>query len=215
MSDLYGIIGLGRFGRSLAYRLVELNKNVICIDNDEDKVKEVSEFIDNVYQANCLDEKALKEVGISDVDIAVVSIGEDIETSVMSVAILHSLGIDNIYAKAVTPLHGRILAKVGAKRVIFPEKEMGVSLANTLAGMDIIQTLTKGKSYVVAKIEAPKGFHNKTILEIDVRNQYGLNIIGIERGNELNINPHAKETIHKNDELLVVGKREDIERIIK
>lgn len=213
MSKLYGIIGLGRFGRSVAERLIELNKKVICIDKNESIIKDMSELVENIYQADCLDEKALKEIGIAEADTVVVSIGEDIETSVMAVAILHSLGIENIYAKAVTVLHGRILAKVGAKKVIFPEKEMGINLANSLADINIIQTLAAGKSYVFAKIKTPKIFFDKTIKELDVRGRYKLNIIGIERKGNLNINPLPNEKLMENDMLMVVGKRNDVERI--
>ena len=215
MSKLFGIAGLGRFGRSVAERLTELNKDVICVDKNENTVKELSETIENVYQADCLDEKAMKEIGIAEADTVVVSIGENIEASVMAVAILHTLGVENIYAKAITPLHGRILAKVGAKRVIFPEKEMGSNLANILSGIDIIQTLASGKSYVFAKIKAPNVFLDKSIKELDVRNKYGLNIIGIERKDDLNINPHPNEIITRDDTLMVVGKRKDLERVAK
>ncbi len=215
MKKLFGIIGLGRFGSSVANRLVELEKDVVCIDKDEETVKQMAENIKNVYQADCLDEKALKEIGITEADVVVVSIGEDIETSIMTTAILHSLGIENIYAKANNVLHGRILAKVGAKRIIFPEKEMGINLANTLADIDIIQTLFKGKSYILAKIKAPKQFFDKSLLELDARNRYGINIIGIEKKDDVNINPNPKEVILKDDNLIVVGKKCDIERIAK
>jgi trk system potassium uptake protein TrkA len=213
MKELYGVIGLGRFGSSVALRLLELGRDVICIDKDENRVKELSETIENIYQADSLDERALKEIGITDCNVVVVSIGEDIETSVMLVAILHSLGVENIYAKAVSALHGRILAKVGAKKVIFPEKDMGVNLANSLAGVDIIQTLSKGRSYVLAKIKAPKMFFGKSLLELDIRRKYGLNIIGIERGDDFNVNPLPDETILDGDLLMVVGKKSDIERV--
>ncbi len=215
MSKLYGIVGLGRFGRSVARRLVELEKDVICVDKDENIIKEMSEEIENIYQADCLDEKALKEIGIAEADTVVVSIGENVEASVMAVAILHSLGVKDIYAKAVTPLHGRILAKVGANKVIFPEKEMGINLGNILAGIDIMQTLATGKSYVFAKIKAPKVFIDKSIKELDVRNRYGLNIIGIETKDDLNINPFPDEIIKAEDILMVVGKREDVEKVLK
>ncbi len=215
MSELYGIIGLGRFGRSVAMRLIELGKDVICVDKDEALVKEVAEDIDNVYQVDCLDEKALKEIGMAEVDTAVVSIGENIEASIMTVAILHGMGIENIYAKAVNPLHGRVLARVGAKKVIFPEKEMGINLANSLAGIDVIQTLTVGKSYVFAKIKAPKKFFNKSIRELDIRNRFSVNVIGIERDGELDLNPMPTETIVDGDILMVIGKREDVERLSK
>ncbi len=215
MSKLYGIVGLGRFGRSVAQRLIELNKDVICIDKNENIVKDMAEEIENIYQADCLDEKALKEIGMAEADTVVVSIGENIEASVMAVAILHSLGIKNIYAKAITPLHGRILAKVGANKVIFPEKEMGINLGNSLAGIDIIQTLAAGKSYVFAKIKAPSVFFDKSIKELDVRNRYALNIIGIERKDDLNINPMPDEIIRENDTLMVVGRREDVEKVSK
>ncbi len=215
MKQLFGIIGLGRFGRSVAQRLIQLNKEVICIDKNEDIIRDLSEDITNIYQADCLDEKAMQEIGMSEVNVAVVSIGEDIETSIMAVAILHNLGVMNIYAKAVNVLHGRILAKVGAKRVIFPEKEMGENLANTLAGVDIIDYLGVNNSYIFAKIKPPKQFIGKTIKNLDIRNIYGINIIGIEKNRQLNINPNPNEVLEENDTLMAIGSKDDINKLIK
>ncbi|WP_035586864.1 potassium channel family protein [Hippea jasoniae] len=213
MSKLYCVIGLGRFGFSVAQRLIELKKDVICIDKDEEKVKEVSEVAPVVYQLDCTDEKALKQVGISNVDVAVVSVGNDIEVSILTVAILHSFGIKEIYAKATNPLHGRVLAKVGATRVIFPEKEKGIDLANHLAGVDIIEAIDSTGKYVFAKMKAPSIFVGKSIIELDVRKRFGLNIIGIQRNSRFDINPSPNEVISENDTLLVVGKKEDVEKV--
>ncbi len=215
MKELFAILGLGRFGRSVAERLVELGRDVIGIDNNEETVKELAEVLPSVYLADCTDEKALKEIGVKDAQVAVVSMGGIIETSVLSVAILHGFGIKEIYAKAINPLHGRVLAKVGATRVIFPEKEKGRDLANHLVGLDIIKTLDSTGSYVFVKIKAPSRFVDKSIVQLDVRKRFGLNIVGIERNGKMDINPSPDEIIQDGDILLVIGKKEDIERTQK
>ncbi len=215
MKELFVVIGLGRFGRSVAERLAELDQDVIGIDIDEDKVKDAAEVLPSVFVADCTDEKALKEIGVQDAKTVVVSVGGNIETSVLSVAILHSLGVKEIYAKAINPLHGRVLAKVGATKVIFPEKEKGRDLANHLAGLDIIEALDSTGKYLFAKIKAPQNFSGKSILQLDVRKRFGLTIIGIERDGKMDINPMPNEVIQENDYLLVVGKKEDIEKVRK
>ncbi len=215
MKELFVVIGLGRFGKSVVERLAELGQDVIGIDIDEDKVKDVAEVIPTVFLADCTDEKALREIGVQDAKTAVVSVGGNIETSVLSVAILHSFGIGEIYAKATSVLHGRVLAKVGATKVIFPEKEKGRDLANHLAGLDVIEALDSTGKYVLAKVKAPHSFSGKSILQLDVRKRFGLTIIGIEHDGKMDINPMPNEVIQENDYLLVVGKKEDIEKVRK
>ncbi len=215
MKELFVVIGLGRFGKSVVERLAELGQDVIGIDMDEDSVKDVAEVIPSVFLADCTDEKALREIGVQDAKTAVVSVGGNIETSVLSVAILHSFGISEIYAKATSVLHGRVLAKVGATKVIFPEKEKGRDLANHLAGLDIIEALDSTGRYVFAKIKAPLSFSSKSILQLDVRKRFGLTIIGIERDGKMDINPMPSEIIQEKDYLLVVGKKDDIEKVRK
>ncbi len=215
MKELFVVIGLGRFGKSVVERLAELGQDVIGIDIDEDSVKDVAEVIPSVFLADCTDEKALREIGVQDAKTAVVSVGGNIETSVLSVAILHSFGIKEIYAKATSVLHGRVLAKVGATKVIFPEKEKGRDLANHLAGLDVIEALDSTGRYVFAKIKAPQSFSGKSILQLDVRKRFGLTIIGIERDGKMDINPMPSEVIQDKDYLLVVGKKDDIEKVRK
>ncbi len=213
MKELFVVIGLGRFGRSVAERLVELGEDVVGIDNNEETIKELVDTLPSVFVADCTDEKALKEIGVQDAKTVVVSVGSNVETSVLSVAILHGFGIKEIYAKAVNTLHGRVLAKVGATRVIFPEKEKGIDLANHLAGLDIIEALDSTGRYVFAKIKSPQKFSGKSIIQLDVRKRFGLTIIGIERAGKMDINPSPNEIILKDDYLLVVGKKEDIEKV--
>ena len=215
MKELFVVIGLGRFGRSVAERLTELGRDVIGIDSDEEVVKELADILPSVVLADCTDEKALKEIGVQDANTVVVSVGSNIETSVLSVAILHGFGIKEIYAKAINPLHGRVLAKVGATRVIFPEKEKGRDLANHLAGLDIIEALDSTGSYVIAKIKAPHKFSGKSIVQLDIRKSFGLTVIGIERDGKMDINPSPNEIIQDGDYLLAVGRKDDIEKLRK
>lgn len=214
MKETFVIIGLGRFGSSIAERLNELKKEIVCIDKNETVIRELSEKIQNIYQADCLDGNSLREIGISESDTVVVSIGENLETSIMCVATLHGMGIKKIYAKAVNKLHGRILAQVGAKRVIFPEKEMGTVFANSLAGIDIIEKIGTSNKYIISKIKAPKQFCDKTIKQLDIRNRYNINIISVDRDGKIDINPYPDDILMENDILTVVGKKKDIEQLI-
>ena len=128
----FGVIGLGRFGSAMAMTLTELGHDVIGVDGDESRVQQLADVITHALQIDATDEKALRAAGIQDVDVAVVSIGENIESSLLVVMQLRDLGIGTIVAKAVTPLHGRILEKLGVSRVIFPEREMAIRIAHSL-----------------------------------------------------------------------------------
>jgi len=126
----FAVIGLGRFGSAMAHTLIELGQDVIGVDSDEDRVRQLAEVLSQAAQIDATDLRALKEVGVQDVDLAVISIGENIEASLLVVMQVMELGVNEIIAKAVTPLHGRILQKLGVKRVIYPERDMAIRVAH-------------------------------------------------------------------------------------
>ena len=213
----FAVIGLGRFGSSVAKTLTDKGNQVLAIDIDEDRIQEISEIVTNAVCIDATDEKALKAVGIENVDVAVVSVGAGIEASILITLALKEIGVREIIAKAITQSHGKVLLKIGATRIVFPEQEMGERVANMLISPKIIEHIYLSPDYSMAEVSAPREFVNRTIKQIDVRAKYGLTVIAIKRvirGEEkIDISPPADEAIKENDILIVVGSNTNIERL--
>jgi trk system potassium uptake protein TrkA len=221
MKKQFAVIGLGRFGYSIAKTLAELGCEVIAIDKDEERVKKISEFVTYSVQLEAMDEKSLRSVGVKNVDVAVVSIGENIEASTLVVMILKEMGIKNIIAKAVTRLHGRVLENLGVSRVVYPEKETAIRLAHTLVKPNIIEQLELSQEYSIIELPAPKEFINKTLNDIQLRSKHGVNLIAIKRTIKeqggmkevWNVNPMATDTIQSDDVLVLIGSNVDLDKL--
>jgi len=219
----FAVIGLGRFGSSVATTLTEKGFQVLAIDASENITQSIS---NSVTQAVCLDatdEKALRSVGIENVDVAIVGVGTDLEASILITLNLKEIGIKEIVCKAITEDHKKVLEKIGATNVIQPEKEMGQRVANSLVSTNVIEHLELSDNSSIVEIVAPKDFINKNLRELDVRAKMGLNVIAIKRkipsaskkGEEdvVNISPKAEDMIAKGDILVVLGPNENIERM--
>ena len=162
------VLGLGRFGSAVATTLSDLDCEVACADTDERRVQRVAPLVTQAMQLDTTDRDALTQIGVSDFDVAVVAIGADIEASILTTANLSELGCRDIVAKAMTLPHARILEKVGAHRVIFPEHEMGVRLGNSLAGTNLIDYMELDPRYAVAEIRCPAEIAGRTLVEANV-----------------------------------------------
>lgn len=221
MKRQFAVIGLGRFGYSIAKTLVELDCEVIAIDKDEERVKKISDFVTHAVQLEAMDEKSLRSVGVQNVDVAVVSIGENIEASILVVMILKEMGIKNIIAKAVTRMHGKVLENLGVNRVVYPEKEMAVRVAHALVKPNIIEQLELSQEYSIIELPAPGKFINKTLNDIQLRSKYGVNLIAIKRKiseqgrirEVWNVNPRATDIIQKDDVLVLIGSNADLDKL--
>jgi trk system potassium uptake protein TrkA len=220
----FAVIGLGRFGAAMATTLAELGHDVIGIDGDEQKVGAVADIVSMAVQLDATDERALRAAGIQDVDIAVVSIGEKIEASLLVVTVIKELGIKNIVAKAVTPLHGRILEKLGVTRVVFPEREMAVRLAHSLVIPNVLDYIELSGDYSIVEVPAPADFFGKTLREIGLRARFGLTTIAIKRGSRTghgaftNVAPGPDDVVEDGDILALLGSNErlgQLERMLK
>ena len=216
----FGVIGLGRFGSAMAMTLTELGHDVIGVDGDEGRVQELADVISHALQLDATDEKALRSAGIQDVDVAVVSIGENIESSLLVVMQLRELGIKTIVAKAVTPLHARILEKIGVSRVIFPEREMAIRVAHSLVMPNVIDYIELSRDFSIVEVSAPDGFVGRTLKELELRPKLGLTLIAIKReaadasgGVVINIAPAADETIRRGDVLALLGSNERLDQL--
>src|SRR3990172_4139212 len=225
MARQFAVIGLGRFGYSVAETLIKKGYEVLAIDSDEAKIEAVSDFATYAVECDATDEKALKAVSTQNVDAAVVSIGEDIEASILIVMALKQLGIKQIFAKAVPPTHGKVLEKLGVSRVISPERDAAIRLAHSLIAPNVLEYLELAPGYSIAELPVPAKLAGKTLGDHQIRTAYKVSIIALRKKmtqtikGELkteevfNINPSADDRIEKGDILVVIGRDEDLDRL--
>lgn len=225
---VFCVIGLGRFGSQLVKALLEEGFEVIVIDKDDNKVNEFSDKVSSALILDATDEKALKESGISEVDCAVVSVGPRIDASILITMQLKEMGVKEVIVKAVDELHAEILKRVGADKVILPEKETAIRLAKTYRSKRFFEVLEVNPEYSIAEISAPKSFYNKTLQELKLRDKFGITVILIKRKTpylnengipeikeEVIVSPKGEDIIMENDILIILGKEKDLEKIVK
>lgn len=222
MKYQFAVIGLGRFGFSVAKTLAKFGSEVIAIDNHEERVKKVAEFVTYALQLDAMDEKALRSVGVQNVDTAIVSIGENIEASILVVMILKELGIKNIIAKAVTTLHGKVLENLGVQRIIYPERDMAVRVAHSLIRPKVLEQLELSEEYSIVELPIPDYLIGKTIQESQLRSKYNVNLIAIKRKvttekgfikEAWNVNPSPNDIMIDGDILVLIGLNEDLDKL--
>ena len=217
----FAVIGLGRFGSAMARTLTELGQDVVGIDSDEERVQRHADVIRSAVQLDANDERALRAVGVQDVDVAVISIGENIEASLLAVMLVKDLGVRRIIAKAVTTLHGRILERIGVDRVIFPEREMAIRVAHSLVVPNVLDYIELSRDFSIIEIPAPRDFAGKSLKQLQLRNRYGLTLIAIKRKPEgggpeaTNVAPTADDQILAGDVLALLGPNERLAQIDK
>lgn len=217
----FAVIGLGRFGSAMSKTLVELGQDVVGIDASEERVQHLADSLPSVLQLNATDERALRNAGIQDVDVAVISIGENIEASLLVVMLVKELGIPQIVAKAVTSLHGRILEKLGVDRVIFPERDMAMRVAHSLVVPNVLDYIELSRDFSIIELPAPAEFAGKTLRELQLRPKYGLTLIAIKRHHgtgapvTTNIAPQADDRIEAGDVLSLLGPNERLAELDK
>ena len=224
----FAVIGLGRFGRKVAETLVKKGAPVIAVDSDQELVGKVSNFVTKAVQIDSTDEESLMASGIKDVDVAVVSMGKDIESSVLTTALLKNLDIKEIVARAYTPLHAQILKMVGATRVIFPEEDMGIRVANSILSPGVLEYIELGADYTLAEIEAKSESIGRTVSDLDLKAKYEINVLIVKRKvfqvaektgetpeKDVKVLPTSDYKIQEGDILVVVGNSKDIESFEK
>ncbi|MCY6958710.1 potassium channel family protein [Clostridium brassicae] len=204
------VIGLGRFGSSIAKTLYSLGNDVLAIDADEDIVQGIADSVTHAVQADTTDENSLRTLGISNFDVAVVTIGSNVQASIMTALLVRELGVDYIVAKAHNELHAKVLKKIGVERVIFPERDMGVRVAHNLVSSNILDYIELSSNYSIAEIAAPKEWYGKTLKDIDMRAEYGINVMAIKKNDEVNIAPLADDVIQPDDIVVAIGGVEEL-----
>lgn len=207
------VIGLGRFGSSIATKLSQLGYDVMGVDRNEGIIQTHSDLLTHCVQADATDEHVLKTLGVRNFDVAIVSIGQDIQASILVTLLLKELGLKYVVAKAQNKLHAKVLAKIGADRIVFPERDMAIRVAHNLVSSNIIDFIELSPHFSIVEIAAISDWYNKSLKDLDMRKKYGLNVMAIKRKKDVIISPNADEKILEDDILVVVAKNEDVESL--
>ena len=207
------VIGLGRFGASVAKTLFGLGNDVLAIDMNEDVVQEIADSVTHAVQMDATDENALRTLGVRNFDVAVVSIGANIQASIMATLLVKELGVKYIIAKGNSDLHAKVLKKIGADRIILPEKDMGVRVAHNLVSSSILDYIELSPDYSIIEIETPKDWHGKSLTELQLRSKYGINVMAIKKHNEINISPIAEDKVDPEDIIVAIGSADDLSKL--
>jgi trk system potassium uptake protein TrkA len=213
----FGVIGLGNFGYYIARTLAEEKTEVIAIDINPARVQKVSEFVDTAVVGDATDIELLKKLGLGDTEAVIVSTGDNIQYSILVTMFLKELGCPNVVAKAISEEHARVLERIGADKVIIPEKEMAIKSAKSLATPNMIDFVPLSEEYIVAEISPGDKMLGKSLAEVELRSKYNVQLLAIKEiiPDKLIFVPSPDYKFKDSDILLILGKKEDIERLRK
>jgi trk system potassium uptake protein len=222
------VFGLGSFGSTVAKTLTEQGVEVIAVDLDKEKVENIKDYVAVAVALNSMDEKALRSIGIDQIDAAIVCIGENVEANLLTTTLLKKMGIKNIYCRSVNPLQEEILKSLDITRILNLEKEMGESVGKSLTSPNIQVCMKLSSGHTMAEIKISKDFYGRTLKELNLRKRYNVNVVAIkkqiaainDRGHrilkdEINDLPQAEDILEDGDCLIVVGKQESINLLSK
>ena len=210
----FAVIGLDRFGSNLAINLQKMGNEVIGIDMDAEKVRHVADHITHAAIGNPTDEDVLRSLGVKNADVAIVALTGDIQSGVLVTLMRKEMGMRNVIAECTSDIHGRILTKVGADKIIYPEKDMGERLAKSLNNTDIMDYIDLSDEYSIMEIHVPRSWAGKSLIELNVRANYGINVIALRGADgSIGISPDPKMPLVPENGLIVIGPDESIERV--
>ena len=213
-----GIIGAGRFGMALAESLANAGTEVLLIDRNRPAMQNASEFA-TALQGDATQPHVLEEAGFGECDVVIVAIGSNIEASMMATANCKEIGVPNVVAKATSELHGKILRRIGADSVVYPDRDSAHRLARAIANHEVVDFLEVSEGYSIAEIEVPDGVRGKTLAEADLRNKTGVTVLCIRRSDpdpkkpRRIVIPHANDVIEPGDRLIVFGETKSIDAV--
>jgi trk system potassium uptake protein TrkA len=209
----FAIIGLGRFGSSVAKYLAELGYEVLAVDENSQRVQDVAHAVTHAVTADSTDEEAMNALGIRNFDVVVIAIGQDIQASILTTLILKDLGVPYIIVKAQNELHGKVLNKIGADKVVFPERDMGLRVAHHLISPNILEHIELSVDYSIVEMKIPSSMIGKNLIQLDIRLKYNCNVLAVKRNDEMNITPRSDEPLMTDDVLVIVGKNDQLTKL--
>lgn len=215
MKKEFAVIGLGRFGGSICRALSEEGMEVMAMDVVEEKVNEFSSIASHAVVGDSTDETVLKSIGIRNFDHVIVAIGDNIQASILTTLILKELGVKNITVKAQNDYHEKVLNKIGADQIVHPERDMGRRIAHSIMSNNVLDYLELSDEHSIVEIVASQRLDGHTLISLDIRAKFGINIVAFKRGKDIIVSPQATEVIRKGDILIVIGADVDIDRFEK
>ncbi|MGY0692232.1 potassium channel family protein [Virgibacillus sp. FSP13] len=211
----FAVIGLGRFGGSICRELSMEGMEVLAIDVDEDKVNEFKNIASHAVIADSTDEATLKDLGIKNIDHVIVAIGDNIQASILTTVVLTDFNIKKITVKAQNDYHEKILNKIGADQVVHPERDMGKRIAHNIISNNILDYLELSDDHSIVEVKVGEKMRGKSLVDLDIRANYGCNVVAIKRGKDINVSPSAEDLLRNEDVLIVIGADKDISRFEK
>ncbi|MEK4484953.1 TrkA family potassium uptake protein [Psychrobacillus sp. FSL H8-0484] len=215
MHKEFVVIGLGRFGGSIVKELVDQGADVMAIDKVSERVDAFASIARQAVVADTTDETVLKSLGIRNFEHVIVAIGDDIQSSILTTLMLKEIGVKKITVKAQNDYHEKVLRKIGADKVVHPERDMGIRIANNIISNNVLDYLELSDEHSIMEIIANEKIAGHSIIDLDIRAKYGINIVAVKRGNNINVSPQADEQLQLNDVLIIIGADVDINRFEK
>ncbi len=213
MHKRFAVIGLGRFGASVAKTLSDTGQYVLAVDHDADRVDSLSTVLPHIVRADTTDAAALSSLRIGEYDVVVVAIGDDVEASVITCLNCRDLGTKMLIAKAQDDAHGRVLERLGVDRVVYPQRDMGNRVAHNIAAGGIIDFVRLSEKYGMADLDAPQQFWGHTLQQLNLPTRFGLNVVTIKRGKRVIVSPGPAERIEQGDVIVVIGDADGVNRL--
>ena len=215
MKKSVAVLGLGKFGSSVAKALTQGGAEVLAVDKDEELVRDIADEVTCAVCADVSDREMMNNIGLEGMDAVVIATAEHLDASVMALMIVKEIGVPYVLAKADGTLKGEILKRVGADEVLYPEEEMGARIANNLLGGSMTDLFDLSADTSIVKVPARKEWINKSLVDINFRGKYNVNVIAIERNAEVDGAPDPMQPIMKQDSLILIGKKHDLVRLRK
>lgn len=215
MKQEFVVIGLGRFGGSIVKELIDQGADVMAIDIESERVDEFASIATQAVVADTTDEAVLRSLGIRNFDHVIVAIGDNIQSSILTTLMLKEIGVKRITVKAQNDYHEKVLSKIGADNVVHPERDMGIRIANNILSNNVLDYLELSDEHSIMELIVNGKLAGNSIIDLDIRAKYGINIVAIKRGKAIIVSPQADEKLQMNDILIIIGADVDINRFEK
>lgn len=209
----FAVIGLGRFGSSIAKYLYSAGYEVMAIDKDMERIEAIKDEVTHALQVDVTSEIAIRSLGLNNFDAVVVSIASDLESSILVTLTAKELGAKYVVAKARSESHAKVLSKIGADKIVFPERDMAERIAHNIISSNILDYIELSSEYSIMEVAALEEWKNKSLGQLDMRRRYGINVLAIKHGDKINVFPKAEDIINYNSVIIAVGRNDDLDRI--
>lgn len=212
MRKQYAVFGLGSFGESVAVTLQELGCEVVVVDNHMERIEDISPYVSYAVQADIEDPEVIRSLGARNLDGVVIAVADDMEASIMATLVSKEIGVPYVLAKAKNELHAKVLKKIGADSIIFPEKEIGQSVARNLVSGEFVDWISLSPDYSITEIQVPEKWIGKSLSEIDVRRTKDVNVVGVRIGEKIQVTIDPEEPLQEEMMLIMIGSNEALEK---